>query len=797
MKLSLNWLKEFVCLDDIAPSEIALKLTLSTAEIEGYEIKGENVRNVVLGEIINIKKHEDTGKSIVIVDTGKGGHLQTYCGAPDLQLGQRVACALSGGSLCGIGEIKEETVHGILSSCVLASEKELGISDDDSRLYYYNEQAELGTSIKDLIQIDDVILEVDNKAITHRPDLWGHYGFARELAAIFKRELGQLQIIEAEKIQTDKPELSIEILKPDLCYRYTGLAIGNVPVVKSPDNIRIRLYYLGMRAINLIVDLSNYILLETGQPTHCFDYRLVKAICVDSIDSEDKFNTLDGVERILPENSLLIKGPDKAVALAGIMGGEESEIKEDTTTLLLESANFNAAHIRKTSMKTGLRTESSMRFEKSIDPELTIIAVMRFLELLSSSNIEWKLLSRLTDRNYSKYEKITLDISYEWIREFTGHDIAIDEIKDILSRLHFKVIEIKKDNDIILTVEIPSFRATRDISIKEDIAEEISRIYGFDNIKPVHAFTPINARKTKKDYVKNILKHFILEGGFTEIQCYPWFERKWIETIGYKSLNLLTLRNPALEGQENLKDTLIPNLLMILLENTRFEENMRIVEISKTFSGKKEYTCLAGISLVDEINREKEFHHVKSLIRKIPRLLNKEEWFFRLYEEIDLSWVNPHACLSIEVPEKAGYFAALHPDIMKKEHPFKGIKFPVRKSVWLFELNLDIVADGKDNEVLFREPLRYQSTRLDFSILAEKKETFDEIWKKISSFTHENLLDIRYRYKYEGSGLPEKMKSLTFCFEINGLNHTLSGEEIEEIHNRISEHITKKGFSLR
>ena len=390
MFVSMNWIQEYVDLSGENIESLIKRFTLSTAEVEDIIYKGKEVQGVIIAEIKSVENHPNSKKlHLLKVDTGSG-IVDCVCGAPNVEVGQRVAFAPVGSHVVGM-EITEATVAGFVSQGMCCGEDELGISDDHTGLMVIDSDAPLGTDIKSIYAIDDIIFEVDNKSLTNRPDLWGHYGIAREFAVIANKPLLPLSL--TEPVYSGSEKIDVEIKRPDIAWRYTCVGFKNITRKLSPTNWRIRLFYCGMRAINLLADLTNYLMLEMGQPMHAFDSRKVEKIRIKRFNEPFTFQTLDGIDRNIDENTLMICNDNTPVAIAGIMGGLDSEIVEDTTTLTLESATFNAASIRKSTVRLAHRTDASNRYEKCLDPEMTVPAIGRFVKLLTDIDADVKVVS--------------------------------------------------------------------------------------------------------------------------------------------------------------------------------------------------------------------------------------------------------------------------------------------------------------------------------------------------------------------------------------------------------------------
>ena len=362
MFLSMNWIGDFVDLSGLDKKALIHNFTLSTAEVEDIFVKGEDTKGVIVAKILNVENHPTSKKlHLLKVDTGSG-IVDIVCGAPNVREGMKVALATSGGAVCG-HEIKPATIAGFTSYGMCCSEAELGISDDNSGIWEITDDIALGTDIKTVYDIDDIIFEVDNKSLTNRPDLWSHYGIAREFATITGRELKAPMLAELSDYD-NLPKVAVDVKNKELAYRYSAIKVENIKRKISPVNMRIRLYYCGSRAINFLADLTNYVMMEIGQPMHAFDNRKVDRIEVQTFSEGLKFKTLDGIEREIDENMLMITSADAPVAIAGVMGGDASKIEDDTDSLLLESATFDGVSVRKTTTRLGLRTDASMRYEK-------------------------------------------------------------------------------------------------------------------------------------------------------------------------------------------------------------------------------------------------------------------------------------------------------------------------------------------------------------------------------------------------------------------------------------------------
>ena len=557
---------------------------------------------------MEIEKIESSDKlRKVKVDNGKE-IVTCVCGAKNIKIGDIVPFAQIGSMVNGI-EIKQVQMAGETSNGMCLSEKELGISEDHSGVMVFDSNTKLGVNVKQLLDIDDTVFEIDNKSLTNRPDLWGHYGIAREIAALTGRKLKNIEVENLEEYNNLK-EVRAEVEDKEKCYRYTAIEVENITSKKFDINKIIRLYYCGMRSINLLVDLTNYIMLELGQPMHAFDKKLVNKIKVKSIENDIEFKTLDDVTRKVDKGTLMICNNDEPIAIAGIMGGANSEITDSTNSLVLESANFDSVCIRKSTVELKLRTDASAHYEKSLDPEITDIAIKRYIKLLKENDKDIKISSKLTDIYVNKYPTIKIKITRQYINSRIGTDLSLNKIKEILSSLEFEI----EENGEILTVKVPSFRATKDISIKADLVEEIARIYGYDNIEPQTKNQPlriveIDDEKKTENTIKDLLA---IKYGLSEIHTYIWYDRKKNKELNLEvNENNIKLANSLNANFNVLRESVIPSLLYTLSENIKYYPNVNIFECGRTFEyPNKGEECIEnknlGIALCSKNKSSKE-----------------------------------------------------------------------------------------------------------------------------------------------------------------------------------------------
>ncbi len=545
MKISLDWISDFVDLSGIRAETIADRLTLATAEVEGFEILRRSVAGVVIGEVVEVhpigspsatakgavpfsSDHASHGAqnrdsprlapspalTAVTVDCGQKRY-QTVCGAPNVRVGLKSPFAPAGATLAGGVTIQSAELAGSVSEGVLCSPRELGLSHWHEGLLECPGWLENGSPLEQQIPAEDVIFEIDNKSLTHRPDLWGHYGFARELAAVFGRPLRPLEMLDLSNYD-DLPFYPLDIEDYDGCPCYGCIEFTVQAGLPSPLAIQRRLHALGQRTYNLMVDLTNYVMWELGQPTHAFDADRVHAIRVARMGQEGTFVTLDGQERKMLPDDLLIWNEDQPVALAGIMGGLYSEVEPQTNRVLLESANFKASRIRRTSVRLDLPSESARRFEKSQPPANVKLAIARMLQLISDAEVPFEVTSALTYDGDLKEDYRTLVLEPGILERLAGAELPPGEALGILQSLGF---EAHENPDGRLEVGIPRHRSEKDLSIPADIVEEVLRIYGYGKIRPQLPVAPLTPPRTNEPLRRQHRARRLLAGRTASTRC--------------------------------------------------------------------------------------------------------------------------------------------------------------------------------------------------------------------------------------------------------------------------------------
>ncbi|MEE1319955.1 MAG: phenylalanine--tRNA ligase subunit beta [Acutalibacteraceae bacterium] len=785
MFLSMNWISDFVDFEGLDKLELIRRFSLSTAEVENeIFFKGSDISGIVVAEIKDVADHPESKKlHLLKVDAGDGSLTDVVCGAPNVRVGMKTAFAKVGAKIGEI-EITPRALAGYTSYGMCCSEKEVGISDDNSGIMDLPAELTNGTDIKDVYEIEDIVFEVDNKSLTNRPDLWGHYGIAREFAALAGRPLKPLDVVDLKKYE-NLPKVDMKIEDP-LCQRYSCLQVENITKNVSPVNMRIRLFYCGMRGINLLADLTNYLMLEMGQPMHAFDSRKVEKLRIKRFDTPFTFTTLDGVERNIDENTLMICNGDTPVAIAGIMGGLDSEIIEDTTRLTLESATFNAVSIRKSTVRLSHRTDASMRYEKCLDPQMTVPAIARFVKLLTDIDSGVEVVSSLTDEEAFKYDDVTLPFDKAFVDRYTGIEISNDTIVKTLESLGFGV---KLENDEF-TVNVPSWRATKDVTIKADIIEEITRIYGYDNfdihttVTPVYPVRP-DVEKTVEDKIKDILvKRFSLH----EAHSYVWAYYDEYKALGIDVEDNIKLVNATNPNIETIRKSIVPTQLCQVRINNTFAPDFGIFEVGRVVEGLREdglcnerkKLCVTLFSKTKTM--EALYFELRDILATVTGDIKHCDLSYEAIERTH-SYEHPKNLNAIILDGKAiGEIGIVHPVVSKKVDKKANIVFA--------EIDVTDFANAKAEEIKYEEPSKFPGIEIDLSFVCEKFAPIGEAVKNAgcSLIKGTEVVDL-YR--------DENGKSITVRIYFAHPEKTLTREEVMNVVNGIIDDLASKGIELK
>ena len=590
MKLSLSWIKDFVNIpEDMDMKQLAYDLTMDTVEVEDVEYLADRFDHMVVGVIEDIEPHPNADKLRVCkVDIGDGEIKDIVCGGINLEKGMRVAVSCPGAIVRWHGEgepveIKKSKLRGVASYGMICASDEIGLGD----LFPASQEAEIldlsafdvpaGTTLADALDLNDVLLEIDNKSMTNRPDLWGHYGIAREIAALYNLPLAEIKPFETD-VQSD---FNVEIDDPDRCPRYIGVEMSGVNVKEAPYQMQSRIWKVGMRPINALVDITNYVMLATGNPTHAFDAdNISDHIVVRHAAENEKLLLLNDKELSLCTDDLVITDSEGPVALAGVMGGAKDSILPKTERVILEVANFEAAGIRRTALRYDNRTEASSRYEKAIDPERCDQALALSMQYFKELYPELKV-TGYCDKYVKKLKRAEIDVNLVWLEKRLGKHLTNDEIQGKLEKLGFDVQINGEDMHVIA----PTWRSTGDISIKDDVMEEVARMYGYDNFEPTSFTTTFDSAINQKDQdlVRNMKEFLAIRCGMQEIYTYPWVNDVYLNAIMQTTEGMLRLSTPPAPDLSYLRASLLPNICEAVAKNERYFNDFSIFEEAQVF----------------------------------------------------------------------------------------------------------------------------------------------------------------------------------------------------------------------
>ncbi len=813
MQVSLNWIREFCPFDRSesarkigSPQEIGVELSLHTAEVEAVTEWGTQLGGIVVANVESVEPHPGADRlRLARVDAG-GDPLTVVCGAPNVRPGMAAALALPG-TVVGGTKIKAAKVRGIRSEGMLCSQKELGVSADGAGLWEIPDGAEVGSTLVEAFpELRDVVFEIDNKSLTHRPDLWGHYGLAREFAAMYRVPLRPLDLDESLATAPGSASVTVAIEgdgvggRDGLCRRYCGLQIDGVRVEPSPAWLQHRLLAIGSRPINNIVDVTNYVLFELGQPLHAFDTARVGGgkIVVRRARAGEKIRLLDDTTVELLAEDLVIADGAEPVALAGIMGGEGTEISEGATSVFLECANFSPVRVRQTSTRVGKRTDSSLRFEKSLDPVLAREGVLRAAKMILDLCPGAKVIGPLQDVGFEPAERIEIRTDAKFIAQRLGAPLPAREVKESLEWLGFGV---DGEPDDEWTVSVPSWRATKDVEVREDLVEEVGRVHGYDNIEPFAPAWPVAAPVPNEHRrFERRAKHYLSDrAGWSEVFTYSMVGAAHCARFGLDPAAHMVLRNPVSEDLDHMRREIVPIHLEKAKENQRYGLDFGFFELGRVY--RKEADELTEPGLPDERSRlagivsfpEKKngnFYGVRRvLLDLLARLGLAPVDLLPLGDAELVRWIHPTVSgRFVQKEREFGRVFRVHP-VLQRELKLKG-------EIVAFDLDFDaLFSDGDRRTVDYHPPLRYPTVPFDVAVVAASRTPVREIASVIRDAAGEALLGLDVMSVYEN--LDDGKKSVAFHLVFGSAERTLSGEEIGALQTRVIGSLEDAGFPLR
>jgi phenylalanyl-tRNA synthetase beta chain len=760
VKFSYNWIREFVPGLTQAAGPLERLITMKTAECEGIEEVGALLATARVVRVETVEPIAGSHNVKATIDAGDLGKHTLVCGAPNCRAGMHAVWA----------RIGKKVVSGIESDGMLASGAELGVNRDHAGILEVD-------AIDGLMP--DAVIEIDNKSLTHRPDLWGHHGMAREVAAILGLPL--TDPAKLELLPKGAAAVKVEVDDFALCPRYSALVFENVTVGPSPLWLQYRLTSIGLNPINNIVDLTNFLMAELAQPMHAFDADLLHGdtIYVRAAKPGERFVALNDEEYELDAANLVIADSASAIALAGVIGGKDSAISAKTKRVVLESANFQASSVRKTSAGLKLRTDASMRFEKAQDPVNTLRALARAVELLPLISPGIRLVGGLADARGESAPAPVIELSLAWLARKLGRTLAASEVRRILESLEFGVTA--KDADTFL-VTVPSWRATKDVAIKDDLVEEVGRMIGYDSIPPVAPLAPVapppmNAARRMQHEVRNLF----VDNGYTEVYNYSFLSEEAVRAFGMDPAAHVRVLNPIAAGQELMRSSLLPGIWKNVTENAKHLESFLLFELGREIHPR-------------EADLPEEIPHLVAAV-----FSRQEGGIFELKRMAES--LLPGA--ETEPAQGRGY-----------EHPARAAEIRWKGTVVgrLFELHPRLVETGRaaildvdlaaiqalgETAVKYTPIRRYPSSAFDLSVIVPARELAGRLSAAIAGFGGPLLESVEYVREYAGAPLVEGTKSVSFRVTVGSPERTLSNDEIMAIRAAIIAGMRELGYELR
>lgn len=792
MKYPVKWLKDYVDIN-VSPVELADALNLSGSHVEEVILTGDEISNVVTGKITKIERHPDAEKLVVCaVDINKEEEIQIVTAATNMKEQDIIPVALHGATLHGGLKIKKGKLRGVVSNGMFCSEEELGIAGDEPvhGLMILPKDTPVGVDIKSVIPLESAI--IDFEITSNRADCFSIIGMAREAAATLglTYKMPNLKYSEEDKTNiTDSYKVEI---KSPLCRRYMAKGISNIKIEPSPQWMQERLLEADVRPINNIVDITNFVMLELGQPLHAFDARDIvsNTIVVDTGKEGEKFVTLDEEERTIDSTMLCIKDGDKTIGLAGVMGGLNSEVKEDTSMIILESANFNGLNIRNTSKKLGLRTEASTKFEKDLDPNLCKLAIDRVCALVEELGAG-KVMTGVIDIYNEVKEPHTLEVDSNWVNRFLGSNISKEDMKRYLDGLDLNT-EIKGD---VLVVNCPTFRS--DLNIKEDIAEEIARIHGYNNFESTLPHCEaIKSGKSDKHKLEDKIIEALVASGINQSISYSFVSNKIFDKLlipqDSELRNVVEIRNPLGEDFKVMRTTTLASMMESLARNyVKSNESAMLFEIGKVYIKNTDEEKLPEErnTLTLGMYGAGDYLELKGVVENVLNALGIDNGIF--IRESENPSFHPGKTAALKLRNKiSGVLGEIHPDVSEN--------YGIDTRCFVAELNLDMLMECAKIDKKHKALPKFPAVTRDIAVLVDDRVLVQEIEDTIKKQGGGILESAKLFDVYKGSQIPEGKKSIAYAITYRHADKTLTDTEVNKVHDKILRSLEHKlGAELR
>lgn len=796
MNLSMKWLSDYIK-KDIPIKEYCHGMTMSGSKVEGYEIEGEEISNVVVGKVLSVTPHEDSDHLVVCqIDVGKEQPVQIVTGAPNVNVGDIVPVALDGSTLPDGKKIKKGKLRGVESCGMLCSLGELNLTTHDfpyaiaDGIFIMQEDCEIGQDIQSAIGLNDTSVEFE--ITSNRPDCLSVIGLARETSATFNTGYTVKTPTFSANSEDINDSLKVTVENKDLCKHYCAGIVKNVKIESSPRWMRERLRASGVRPINNLVDITNYVMLEYGQPMHAFDLRYVDGaeIVIRNAKNSEKITTLDGVERVLCDDMLVIADSNKPIGVAGVMGGEYSGIMDDTNTVVFESAYFNPVSIRRTAKKLGMRTDASARFEKGLDTNLAMVALSRAFELVEQLGAG-EIVGGIIDKDYIDKTPKTIGLNPEWINNFLGTNIPESDMIEFLTSLDF-IVENGK-------ITVPSFRI--DIECKADIAEEVARIYGYNNIPSTTFKGVADSQLTPiQKFTDKILSTMVSLGCY-EIATYSFISPKYFDKINLPEVSTLrktiTITNPLGEDTSVMRTTIIPSILEILSKNyNNRNDSARLFEVGK------EYIPTAPDTLPEELLRlsvglygdNADFYELKGIIMALLDSLGLEDFeLMRCHENYSFDEASAFHPGRNAVIVKNGVALGIFGEV----HPTVADNYEIGVKSYVGKLNIPEMMELAKSEITYKPLPKYPATTRDLSLVCDDEIPVAELEKVIKKVVGKTLEKVTLFDVYKGQQIEQGKKSVSYSISMRSHEGTLTDEQADTAMKRVLKALAEMGAELR